>query len=48
MNEGMTPLLLPGIEQLHAEIVDIADIPGHQRQFVYKRSCGEDSINDRP
>jgi hypothetical protein len=47
-NDGTTPLLPPGIEQLHSEIVHIADIPRDQRQFVYKRSCGEKCIDDRP
>jgi hypothetical protein len=43
-----TALLPPGIEQLHSEIVHIADISGDQGQFVYKRSCGEECNDDRP
>lgn len=47
-NDRTTPLLLPGIEQLHSEIVHITDIPGDQRQFVNKCSGGEECIDDRP
>src|ERR1700691_3187785 len=45
---GNCLLLPPGIEQPHSEIVHVADIPGDQRQFVYKRSCGQECVDDRP
>ena len=48
MSRDVECLLAPGVEQFHANIIYIADIPADQGQFVHYRSCGEECIDNRP